>query len=242
MAVSRNKIEKNLAKIRANIADACRRIGRDPKGITIVAVTKAVDLPTVKNLLDAGLTELGENRVPQLISRAAELDAYIQRRRNPLAGPVRWHMIGHLQRNKVRGVLKATNFIHSLDSLRLAEELQERAEKMDLPPINVFLQVNCSQESQKYGCAVGAAVHLGELIATLPHLRLVGLMTMGPMSASPDKTRLSFTRLREIFEEMRSDKIGGDNFRHLSMGMSGDYTIAVEEGATILRIGTALFE
>ena len=107
--------------------------------------------------------------------------------------------------------------------------------------MDIYLQVNCSQEEQKYGVAVGAATHMGELIATLPHVRLVGLMTMAPLVGHSEQARPAFVRLRELFEEMRGERIGGDHLRHLSMGMSNDYVVAVEEGATILRIGTALF-
>jgi pyridoxal phosphate enzyme (YggS family) len=241
MPASRARIEKNLRRIREEIAAACERSRRPPEEVCLVAVTKAVDLPTIKNLLDAGVTELGENRVQQLVARAADIDAYLQRRRNALPAPVRWHMVGHLQRNKVRNVLDCVEVIHSVDSLRLAEEINVRAERAGRV-VDVLLQVNCSQEEQKFGVAVGAALHLGELIGTLKSLRLLGLMTMAPLVSDPAKARPTFTRLREVFEEMRNEKIGGQAFRHLSMGMSQDYAVAVEEGATILRIGTALFE
>ena len=241
MAVTRKRIEKNLANIRRQIAEAAKLAKRSPDEVSIVAVTKTVELDTIKNLLDAGLTELGENRAQQLAQRSAEVDAYLKRRRNDLPSPVRWHMVGHLQRNKVKATLECSGVIHSIDSLRLAEEIDDRAEKME-KKVDVMLQVNCSQERQKFGVPIGAALHLGELIVSLPHLRLVGLMTMGPLSANPQDSRNSFTRLRELFEEMEKEKIGQPHFRHLSMGMSNDYPIAVQEGATILRIGTALFE
>jgi pyridoxal phosphate enzyme (YggS family) len=150
-------------------------------------------------------------------------------------------MVGHLQRNKVRTALEFSDFIHSVDSLRLAEEINARAELAGRP-VDVLMQVNCSGEPQKYGVAVGAARHLGELLSTMKHLRLVGLMTMAAVTSDPEKARPAFALLHEIFAEMRNDKIGGDAFRHLSMGMSQDYTVAVEEGATLLRIGSALFE
>ncbi len=241
MAVTRKRIEKNLQNIRQNIADACDRSGRNPEDITIIAVTKSVELDTIKNLLDAGITEIGESRVQQLSQRAEEVDNYIQRKRTTLAKPIRWHMIGHLQRNKVKPVLNIGAVIHAIDSLRLAEEISERAVKINVTT-DVMLQVNCSQEDQKYGVAVGAALHLAEMIDTMPHLRLVGLMTMGPLVADPEDARNSFVRLREIFAEMKTEKIGSKAFKHLSMGMSNDYQIAVEEGATMLRIGSALFE
>jgi len=241
MAVSRNRIEKNLATIREKIRAACRRARRDPSEISLVAVTKTVDLETIKNLIDAGITDFGENRAQQLTERAAELDAYLKRRRNDVPRPIRWHMIGHLQRNKVKHTLQASRTVHSLDSLRLAEELQDRASRCD-QTVNVFVQVNCSQEPQKYGVPVGAAGHLGEMVCTFKNLRLVGLMTMAPLSADADAVRESFSRLREVMADMKRDQIGRPTLKHLSMGMSNDYEIAVEEGSTVLRIGSALFE
>ncbi|MHC4561361.1 MAG: YggS family pyridoxal phosphate-dependent enzyme [Planctomycetota bacterium] len=241
MAVTKNKIEKNLARIRENIARHCDIVRRDPAEVSIVAVTKSIDLETIKNLLDAGVTELGESRIQHLTERQAEVSAYVQRRQNPLPAPVRWHMVGHLQRNKARAACQAAEVIHSIDSLRLAEEVNARAEKLG-KVMDVMLQVNCSQEMQKHGCAVGAALHLGDMMTTLNSVRLVGLMTMARLSNDLNEARHSFSRLRDIFEDMHKDKIGGDGFRHLSMGMSNDYTVAVEEGATLLRIGSALFE
>jgi len=241
MAVTRNRIEKNLQRIRETIDAACSRRGRSGDEVKLVAVTKSVDVETIRNLLDAGVTELGESRAQQLAERAGEIAAHLQRRRNELPAPVRWHMIGHLQRNKVKAVLEAASVIHSVDSLRLAEEINARCERLDRR-MDVLLEINCSGEQQKYGCAVGAALHLGELICTLKHLRLVGLMTMAPLSENPEDARASFVRLRELFEEMQGEKIGGGSLRELSMGMSQDYRVAVEEGATMVRIGTALFE
>lgn len=241
MPISKGRIEKNLQRIRETIAAACTRAGRTPDEVSIVAVTKAVDLETIKNAIDAGLTDLGESRVQQLTDRTREVTAWMGRRRNQRDVQVRWHLVGHLQRNKVKAALEAANVIHSIDSLRLAEEIDERAQHMKRIA-TVFLQVNCSSEDQKFGCAVGAAVHLGEMIASMKHIRLLGLMTMGPLTNDPELARPSFIRMRELFEEMHTRKIGGDDFRHLSMGMTQDYNVAVEEGATILRIGTGLFE
>jgi len=241
MAVTKTRIESNLRRIREDVAAACTRAGRKPEAVSIVAVTKAVDFQTTKNLLDAGLVDIGENRSDQLAERAAQMTAHLQRRRTRPAGPVKWHMIGHLQRNKVRSLIDVVSVIHSLDSLRLAEEINVRAERAERV-VDVFLQVNCSGERQKSGCAVGAATHLGDLICTLKNLRLLGLMTMAPLVAEPERARPTFVRLREIFEEMAHDKIGGPAGIHLSMGMSQDYVVAVEEGATVLRIGSALFQ
>jgi pyridoxal phosphate enzyme (YggS family) len=240
MPVTKAKIEKNLRLIRANIELACAKANRRPEEVSIVAVTKSVEVETVKAVLELGLTDLGESRVQQLVPRAEELRGYLERRRDDLPGGARWHMVGHLQRNKVKLALDYAQVIHSVDSLRLAEEINLRAQQLGRS-VDVFLQVNCSQEEQKFGVAVGAATHMGEMIGTLRNLRLVGLMTMAPLVADPEQARAAFIRLRELFEEMRGEKTGGDAFRHLSMGMSNDYMVAVEEGATVLRIGTALF-
>jgi pyridoxal phosphate enzyme (YggS family) len=149
-------------------------------------------------------------------------------------------MIGHLQRNKVRQVLPLVSMIHSIDTLRLAEEINAFAAKLGLCP-PVLLQVNTSQEPQKFGVPVGAAPHLAEQIESLPNLKLVGLMTMAPLTHNKDVIRECFIRARELFVEIRGEKIAGGHFTELSMGMSADFQIAVEEGATILRIGSAIF-
>ena len=241
MAVTANKIGKNLEEIRLKIAEACRRSRRhDADRINIVAVTKSVKVDTIKNLIDAGVTELAESRAQPLIDRAEQVAGYLQRRRNALPSPVRWHMVGTLQRNKVRKVVPVVELIHSVDSLRLAEEINVRAERVD-KTLDVFVQVNTTDEPQKTGCAVGAAAHLAELVSTLEHLCVVGLMTLGPTTGGAEAARPAFVRLRELFDEIRADKIGGSTFQHLSMGMSDDYEIAVEEGATVLRLGRALF-
>jgi hypothetical protein len=239
MAASRSRIEKNLLRIRGEIADACARRGRVAGDVAIVPVTKSAGMDEIKSLVDLGFTDLAESRVQQLCERAAELDAYLQRRRTP-PHEVRWHMVGHLQRNKVKTVLANASIIHSVDSLRLAEEINARAEQLGRT-VEVMLEVNCSEEPQKLGCAVGAALHLGEMVTTLKSLRLVGLMTMAALGDDPEGSRPTFVRLRELFEEMRGEGIAGTGFRHLSMGMSQDYTVAVEEGATLCRIGTAIF-
>jgi len=153
---------------------------------------------------------------------------------------IRWHMIGHLQRNKVKALLPHVTLVHSVDSLRLAEEIETQSTKLG-KRTPVLLQINASEEEQKSGVAVGAAVHLAEQIQTMAHLQLVGLMTMAALDADADAARRTFARVREIFEELRWHKIGGAGLRHLSMGMSNDFEQAILEGATLVRIGTALF-
>ena len=154
---------------------------------------------------------------------------------------VRWHMIGHLQRNKAKKVCDVARLIHSVDSLRLAEELQAIALKRD-QPIDVLIQVNCSGEASKFGCLPPAAIPLAEQISTMINVRVRGLMTMAAETADPEETRGTFGRCRELFEEMRSLRLGeGAPFNILSMGMSGDFEVAISEGANIVRVGSAIF-
>ena len=241
MAVTRRQIGENVKRIWANVAAAAGRAKRDGGNVQLVAVTKAVGIEQIKTLIELGVTDLGENRVQQLVPRVGEVAEWLGRRRKAPAPAVRWHMVGHLQRNKVRQVLPVVEMIHSVDSLRLAEDIDTRGERAGLVA-NVLLEVNCSGEDQKYGVAVGAVTHLAEQICTLRNLRLLGLMTMAPLTRDPEKARPTFVRLREIFEDMISEKVGGKEFRQLSMGLSQDYQVAVEEGATIIRVGTAIFE
>ncbi|HOL88975.1 MAG TPA: YggS family pyridoxal phosphate-dependent enzyme [Anaerohalosphaeraceae bacterium] len=236
-------IAERIQTIQKNIEAACRRSGREPEQIQLILVTKTASMAAIQEVIRLGFTDLGENRVQHLKQIADEVDAFLkqQQAENPsFPKQVRWHMIGHLQRNKVKQTLQVCNYIHSVDTLRLAEEINTVAAKLDHHP-NVLLQVNCSEEPQKYGAPVGAAVHLAEQIASMPNLRLIGLMTMAPLTMNKEVVRACFARCREIFEEIRAENIGGAKFKHLSMGMSQDYEIAVEEGATILRIGSAVF-
>lgn len=233
------EIADRLKRIEDNIADACSRACRAVEDVTIIVVTKTAPIESIKEVIRRGQTNLGENRVQHLKQVAKEVSDFLET--DPtLPDSVNWHMIGHLQRNKVRQVLKTTSFIHSVDTLRLAEEISEASEKLNITP-NVLLQVNCSEEPQKYGVPVGAAIHLAEQITTMNNIRLVGLMTMAPLTLNKDVVRTCFVRAREIFEEIKDDGLVDKDFKHLSMGMSQDYEIAIEEGATILRIGSAIF-
>ena len=241
MSATRKQIKDNLKRVRENIAAAAGRAGRDPANVQLVVVTKAAGLDEIKTLIDLSVTDLGENRAQQLVARAEHIGEWLGRLRREPIPTVRWHMVGHVQRNKVRRILSAAGLIHSVDSLRLAEEISRRCEPAG-EVADVLLEVNCSGETQKYGVAVGAVAHLAEQVCTLRNLRLLGLMTMAAITRKPENARLTFVRLREIFEDMVREKIGGRDFRHLSMGMSQDYEVAVEEGATILRIGTAVFK
>ena len=240
----RSPLAEKLIEVRQRIAEAAGKAKRDPAEITLVAVTKTAAPEQIREVLQLGVSDLGESRVQVLTQRAAQLGEFLARRAAHGEGnfpdKVRWHMIGHLQRNKVKSVLPLVSLIHSVDSLRLAEELDAQAAKLGRKT-SVLLQVNASEEPSKFGVAVGASVHLAEQIDSMSNLQLVGLMTMGPLEAPDAKVHQVFARTREIFEEMRWHKIGGTNLRHLSMGMSDDFELAIAEGSTMVRIGTALF-
>ncbi len=235
-------IADKLKKVRDDVANAAERAGRNPKNITVIVVTKTATLPAIQEVIRQGFTDLGENRVQHLKQIAEEIDTFLinNQQDDTIPSKVNWHMIGHLQRNKVKQTLKICETIHSVDTLRLAEEINTHAHKSGTHA-NVLIQINCSGEPQKYGAPVGAAIHLAEQFATMPNLRLVGLMTMAPLTMDKNKVRASFARAREIFEEIRGERLAGAKFKHLSMGMSQDFEIAIEEGATMLRIGSAIF-
>jgi len=243
----RSPLAEKLDEIRGRIAAAATKAKREPSEVTLVAVTKSAAPEQIREILSLGVADLGESRVQVLTQRAGQLDEFVKRRQlhgeagqPAMPEKIRWHMIGHLQRNKVKPVLPFVHMIHSIDSLRLAEDLDAQCAKLGrrLP---VMLQVNASEEPQKHGVAVGAAVHLAEQIDSMPNLQLVGLMTMAPFDAEEKIIRLAFARTREIFEEMRWHKIGGTSLRHLSMGMSNDFEHAIAEGSTMVRVGTSLF-
>jgi pyridoxal phosphate enzyme (YggS family) len=250
----RTPLAEKLDEVRDRIAAAAARAKREPGEVTLVAVTKSAAPEQIREVLSLGVADLGESRVQVLAQRAGQLDEFLKRRQAhggspgeagggpPAAMPerVRWHMIGHLQRNKVKQLLPHVYAIHSIDSLRLAEELDAQVAKLGRR-VPVMLQVNASEEPQKHGVAVGAAVHLAEQIDSMPALQLVGLMTMAPFDADEKTVRAAFCRTREIFEEMRWHKIGGAGLKHLSMGMSNDFEHAIAEGSTMVRIGTTLF-
>ena len=236
------KIATKLKHVRDTVAAACARADREPDEVRLIVVTKSAGIEAIKEVIRLGFTELGENRVQQLKKVSAQVDEFLQQSNGDRGLPkqVNWHLIGHLQRNKVRQALPITALVHSVDTLRLAEEISAAGAKLNLQP-RVLLQVNASNEPQKYGVPVGAATHLAEQIESLPNLELVGLMTMAPLTHNKDVVRACFVRARELFVEMRGERIVGPQFTELSMGMSSDYEVAVEEGATILRIGSAIF-
>ena len=236
------KISERIKRIKETINSACVHADRDPAEVKLVIVTKSAAIKDIKEVIRLGFSEFGENRVQQLRKVSAQIAEFLGGQNGDSASSekVSWHMVGHLQRNKVRQVLPIVSLIHSVDTLRLAEEINASAPKLNLCP-RILLQVNTSGEPQKYGVPVGAATHLAEQIETLPNLKLIGLMTMAPLTHNKDVIRACFVRAKELFVEIRGEKLVGLEFTELSMGMSSDYEIAVEEGATILRIGSAIF-
>jgi pyridoxal phosphate enzyme (YggS family) len=223
-------IEQNVLAVRERIARACERAGRDPAEVTLVAVTKSVEPEVAELLLDAGVGDIGENRV-----------AEAERKRALLGGRGVWHMVGHLQRKKVKKALPLFSVIHSVDTIRLIEEISRRHDPSGRP-VEVFLEVNVSGEASKYGFAPQEVFEAARSACELPGLALRGLMTMAPYDPDPEASRPVFRQLRELLEALRGRLEPGAECGFLSMGMSGDFETAVEEGATHVRIGTALFE
>jgi pyridoxal phosphate enzyme (YggS family) len=245
VVAKKSPLAEKLDDVRNRINAAAKEAGRDPKEITLIAVTKTAAPEQIREIVQLGVSDLGESRVQVITQRIPQLNEFLSRQRthgdaSAVPAKLRWHMLGHLQRNKVKPLLPMIDFIHSIDSLRLAEEIEQHAAKVG-KKIPVLLEINASEEANKSGVAVGASVHLAEQIDTMSNLALVGLMTMAPFTEDQEKCRFVFTRTHEIFEEMKWHKIGGANFRHLSMGMSNDFETAIAAGATMVRIGTSLF-
>jgi pyridoxal phosphate enzyme (YggS family) len=240
-------LKERYEDVRGRIADAAARSGRRPDDIVLAAVTKFASIDQVRELIELGHTDFAENRVQALVQRAGQIDEFLQRHRQlhssrhvNLPRQLRWHMIGHLQRNKVRKVLELVRLIHSVDSLRLAEEIQVAAAKRE-EPMEVLVQVNVSGEKTKYGVAPAAAGHLVEQIDTMMSIRPRGLMCMAPLVEDPEEVRPVFERCRELAEDIRSHGLGGDQFDILSMGMTNDFEVAIECGANVVRVGSAIF-
>ena len=238
-------IAEKLKVIEDNITATCERVGRKRKDIKIVVVSKTATSQQICEAISLNYCDFGESRLTHLKQVSQDIAKYLLETNSEQAKPslpqrVNWHMIGHLQRNKIRQTLPLVSSIHSLDTLRLAEDLNTAAGKLQMK-LKVYLQVNCSGEPQKYGVPVGAAVHLAEQICSMPNLRLIGMMTMAPLTDDQDHIRSAFRRAKEIFDDIADEEFIDDSFKKLSMGMSNDYEIAIEEGSTHLRIGSAIF-
>ncbi len=230
--------------VQKRIAAAAQRSGRDPESIHLVAVTKYASLAQVRELLELGHMDFGESRMQHMLQISAQVQEYLDRRRelghvDGMADRVRWHFIGHLQRNKVRRIQALCRLVHSVDSLRLAEEIQSSA-KEDQPPVEVLVQVNMLGDKDKHGVAPAAVSHLIDQMSTMPDLRVRGLMCMGPQSEDPQLLRPVFERAYELFDEVAKESTA-ERFDVLSMGMTQDFEVAIECGANVVRVGSAIF-
>jgi pyridoxal phosphate enzyme (YggS family) len=223
---TRSVLERRVADVRQRIADAAGRVGRNSSSITLVAVTKSAT-PAVTSVAVELIPDLGENRPQELWKKAAAVPA------------ARWHLIGHLQRNKIDRTVPLITLIHSIDSKRLLESLDTFGRQRGIV-IPALLEVNCSREAAKSGFAVQEMPFLAESLDALKGVSIEGLMTMAAYSDNPSDARRAFAELRQLRDDLKTRT--GLELPHLSMGMSGDFEVAVEEGATIVRIGTTLFE
>lgn len=240
-------LSSRYKRICERVADAAVKSGRNPEDVLLVAVTKYAQPEQIRKLIELGHIDFAESKVQNLVKRIAPIEEFLQRHHTLTSSKnvdvpkrVRWHMIGHLQRNKVRKVLDLVTLIHSVDTLRLAEEIQD-AGVMCKVPVDILIQVNSSYEKNKFGLALPAALHMTKLIDTMSNIRVRGLMTMGPATEDEKKIRESFERCRECFDEIKKAGIGREQFNILSMGMSSDFEIAIEYGANMVRVGSAIF-
>ena len=223
-------IAKDLDKVRQNIKDVALGCGRKPEDILLLGVTKTVDTDVVEEAIELGITDVGENK-PQELTRKYEV----------IGDRVKWHQIGSLQTNKVKYIIDKVELIHSLDRISLAKEIQKRAEKEDLY-INCLVQVNISKEESKHGIyKEDVESFIRECSSNYDRIRIKGLMTMAPFDASREEIRSVFRDLKDLSVKISEMNIDNVEMKELSMGMSGDYEIAIEEGATIVRIGTSIF-
>jgi pyridoxal phosphate enzyme (YggS family) len=230
-------IRTRIEGVRQRLAAACARVGRDPKDVALMAVTKTVSAEAIQSAYLAGICFFGENRVQEA---AAKISTTLLHEPDNSALTPQWHLIGHLQTNKVKKALELFQAIQSVDSLRLAEALQRQAEALQ-KTIEVFIEVNTSGEASKFGVAPAPAPALARAVGALPHLQLTGLMTIWALTEDHATIRRCFRRLREVRAEIVAAKFSGVNLRHLSMGMTDDFELAIEEGSTLVRIGRAIF-
>ncbi|HYG59215.1 MAG TPA: YggS family pyridoxal phosphate-dependent enzyme, partial [Symbiobacteriaceae bacterium] len=224
-----SNILANVEQVRQKIAAAAARAGRNPADVTLIAVSKTRTVDEIRQVLAAGITDLGENRIQELKDKWPDIG------RNAT-----WHLIGSLQTNKVKPALEMADLIHSLDRDSLADELIRQAGRRGVP-CHVLVQVNVSGEESKHGIAPAELPGFLRRCSESGILLVQGLMTMAPLDAEPEAARPHFRRLRELAREVRELALPNVTIRHLSMGMSGDYEVAIEEGATLVRVGTAIF-
>ena len=222
-------LTENVIEVEKNIQDACDRAGRSREEVRLIAVSKTKPVSDIEEVLTTGILDYGENKVQELS------DKY-----DVLPKNIRWHMIGHLQRNKVKYLIGKTVLIHSVDSLRLAEQIEHEAAKADTI-MNVLIEVNVAGEESKFGTTCNEAIELVRAVAALKHVKIKGLMTIAPFTDNPEDNRIYFKKLKQLSVDIKSKNIDNVDMDELSMGMTGDYEVAIEEGATMVRGGTGIF-
>ncbi len=222
-------MKKNLENIHKRIQEAAKRAGRNPEDITLIAVSKTYPVEDIEKAMSYGCTDFGENKVQELVGKIDEIDT-----------PINWHLIGHLQTNKVKYIVGKTKLIHSVDSLKLAQEIEKQSAKHDVVT-KILIEVNVGQEASKHGANVDDVIPLIAEVSQLPHVRVEGLMTVAPFVEDAEENRVIFRKLYDLSVDIQKQKFDNINMNILSMGMSNDFEVAVEEGATHVRIGTAIF-
>lgn len=222
-------IRENIEEVKEKIRLACVKSERDMNDVTLIAVSKTKSLPMLQEAYECGIRDFGENKVQELMEKIPAMP-----------DDIRWHMIGHLQRNKVKYIVDKVYLIHSVDSLRLAEEISKEACKKNVC-VNILVEVNVAEEDTKFGTTCEDAIALVENISRLPNLKIHGLMTIAPNVENEEENRIYFNRLKQLSVDIRSKNIDNVYMDVLSMGMTGDYQIAVEEGSTYVRVGTGIF-
>jgi pyridoxal phosphate enzyme (YggS family) len=222
-------VKENLEVVRRRVVCAAESVGRDPREIKIIGAIKNQPVESITQALEAGLTDIGENKVQQARDKFDLIKGKFPN--------VVWHMIGHLQRNKVRHALDIFDIIHSIDSERLAREIEAKASK----EVPILIEVNTSKETTKYGVPADSAIDLLKKIVELKHLKIQGLMTMAPLTDDPEEARPYFRRLKQLFDEIKALNLPNVEMKYLSMGMTDDFPVAIQEGSNMVRIGRAIF-
>lgn len=222
-------LKENLAIVEQNIVDACRRAGRKREEVTLIAVSKTKPITMLQEVYDAGIRDFGENKVQELCSKMEEMPS-----------DIKWHMIGHLQRNKVKYIVDRATLIHSVDTYRLAEEINIQAKKRNII-VPILVEVNIAGEESKFGTSAEDAILLVEDISKLENIRIKGLMTIAPYVVDSEENRPYFRKIKQLSVDITNKNIHNVSMEILSMGMTGDYTVAIEEGATMVRVGTGIF-
>lgn len=220
---------ENLKKVEDNVDTACRKAGRSRDEVTLIAVSKTKPVEMLSTIYNQGIRDFGENKVQEMCDKMEQLPS-----------DIRWHMIGHLQTNKVKYIVGHTTLIHSVDSLHLAKEIEKQAEKKDVT-VDILVEVNIAEEESKFGIHKEETYELVCQIAALPHVHICGLMTIAPYVENPEDNRMYFRGIRQLSVDIAEQNIDNVDMDVLSMGMTGDYMVAIEEGATMVRVGTGIF-